>query len=83
MELPNLGPGFMIVSDLSREEMQVEGLVTLTKIWWGRTRKCQEDMTDTQVAREEVERTELDIENDEANTALEDEARDVLSTEGD
>ena len=34
--LLNLGPGFMVYSDLSMEEMQVEATVTLTKIRWGR-----------------------------------------------
>ena len=83
LELLNLGPGYMIVSDLSREDMQVESSVTMTKMRWGRMKRGQEEMSETQAAREDLEKTDKDLEDDEASAAIESEARDVISTAGD
>ena len=82
IELLNLGPSFMVMSDLIREDMQTECAVTLTKVRWGRMGKGQSEMTDRQVAKEEEEKTESDILEDEAAKAIEDEARDVISSDG-
>ena len=82
VDLLNLGPGFMVVSDLTKEDMQVESTVTLTKMRWGRMGKNLENMTDQEIAKEEKMQTAEDIENEEANDAMEMEARDVISSDG-
>ena len=82
IELLNLGPGYMVVSDLTKEDMQVESTVTLTKMRWGRRSKNQDEMTDQEIAREELLKTDEDLANEENERDLEQEARDVISTEG-
>ena len=47
-ELLNLGPGFMVVSRLSEEELRVESSVTMTKIRWSRRKMGIEDLTEEQ-----------------------------------
>ena len=82
VDLLNLGPRFMIVSDLTQEDMQVESTVMLTKMRWGRMGKNMENMTYQEIAKEERLQTAEDIESEEANDALEREARDVISSDG-
>ena len=80
--LLNLGPGFMVTSDLDEEDMQVEAVVALTKIRWGRRSRGTENMTDADINKEERD-TGLDkLEEEESlAAAIETEARDVLDSE--
>ena len=73
-QLLNLGPDYMVVSDLSQEDMQVESAITMTKVRWGRLRKRQEGMTDGQVGKEDEEKTEDDLKGESEDVAIEEEA---------
>ena len=80
--LLNLGPGFMVYSDLDIEEMQVEATVTLTKIRWGRRSRGVENMTNEDIAKEEAELgLEEMLESERLNDVLNEEARDVIDTD--
>ena len=50
MSLLNLGPGFMVTKPLDVDEMEVEAVVTLMKIRWGRRTKGFEDMDDKEIS---------------------------------
>ena len=78
--LLNLGPGFMVTAPLDSEEMQVEAVVTLTKLRWGRRGRGTEDMTDTEIALEEREKGLDKLEEEESIVAgIQSVARDVIS----
>ena len=79
IELLNLGPKFMVSSALSSQEMSVEAGVTMTKLRWGRMGKGQEGMSDRQALLDDIE--EQDEEAEEAARMMEDEQRDVMSTD--
>ena len=81
LELLNLGPGYMIVSDLNREEMMVEENVTMTKICWSRMRSGDDELTGKQIDKQANENTDRDKEAEEQDE-LEIEMRDVISTNG-
>ena len=51
-DLLSLGPGYMVVSALSSQEMQVEASVSLTKIRWARRKEGSEGMTVAEAAAE-------------------------------
>ena len=79
-DLLSLGPGYMVVSKLDKEEMFVEENATMTKIRWAKRKMGAEGMT----AKHEKE--ELDPMTEEETTlmeALDRELRDVLSELGD
>ena len=74
-----LGPKFMVVSGLDREEMLVEENATMTKVRWHRRKLGVEGLSGRQ------EDCELERESDSEKTAREmeeAEMRDVLSTDG-
>ena len=77
--LLNLGPGYMVLSDLDPEEMQVEATVTLTKIKWSRRSRGVDNMTDKAIAKEE-EDVGLDkmLEQERLDELLNEEARDLI-----
>ena len=78
--LLNLGPGFMVTAPLDSEEMQVEAVVTLTKLRWGRRGRGTEDMTDNEIALEEKEKGLDKLEEEESIAAgIQSVARDVIS----
>ena len=77
LDLLRLGPGFMVVSSLEEQEMQVEASVTATKIRWSRMRKGTMDQCEKEIEIEpttEEEETLADL--------MECELRDVLSQDG-
>ena len=78
-ELLDLGPGFMVVSTLNDQEMQVEASVTLTKIRWAKRKSGTEGMTEAE-ARAEVEPPTEEEET--LADMLEDEMRDVVDSSG-
>ena len=80
LSLLNLGPGFMVASTLDPEEMEVESVVTLTKIRWGRRSKGQETMTNEEIAKEEMENPENEYQES-LTEAMEIAARDVIEEE--
>ena len=79
VNLLKLGPGFMVVKDLSEEDMRVECSVSLTKIRWGKMGSGREDLTGKQVEEEEKQETEDELT---VARALDAEVRDVLSEDG-
>ena len=82
IDLLRLGPGFMVVSDLDREEMEVEAGVTMTKIRWSKRSRGVEDLTGRQAEMEEKEYPVTEEEQS-LTERLEAESRDVLNNEGD
>ena len=80
LSLLNLGPGFVVASTLDPEEMEVESVVTLTKIRWGRRSKGQETMTNEEIAKEEMEIPENEYQES-LTEAMEIAARDVIEEE--
>ena len=79
MNLLNLGPNFLVTSFLSKEQMQVEAQVTMTKMRWGRRGKGQENMSDHQVLLDDMDQ---DKESVRLSEMLQKEQRDVLSNSG-
>ena len=75
LDLLSLGPGFMVVENLDKQEMKIESNVTLTKIRWGRRKLGTDEMTGRQ---EDVELEDVDEEKTTLADLLETEARDVL-----
>ena len=81
--LLNLGPGFMLHSPLNDEEMQVEAVVALTKIRWGRRSRGTDMMSDMALDKEEMDRgVETLIEEESLMDAISAESRDVLGDDG-
>ena len=78
--LLNLGPGYMMTKTLDVVEMEVEAVVTLTKIRWGRRSKGMEDMTDKEISEFEAENPTNEEEEDLADM-IETTARDVVEEE--
>ena len=77
-DLLNLGPGFMVVAPLDRQEMMVEENVSLTKIRWGKMKLGTSDLTGRQ---EDRELEDADDEEVSLTEAIEAECRDVLSSD--
>ena len=75
-DLLSLGPGFMVLDKLDKQEMRIESSVTMTKVRWGRRKLGTEEMTGKQ---EDEELLNIDEEDLKLSEALELEARDVLS----
>ena len=75
IELINLGPNFMVTSNLSSQDMRIESNVTMTKIRLGRSSKGQEMMTDSEVLEVDAEEDEDIVEE---MRMMEEEMRDVL-----
>ena len=62
VSLLNLGPKFMVCSNLSRENMMIESSVTMTKMCWGRSSRGQEQMSDCQAMEDDLETEESKVE---------------------
>ena len=83
MELLKLGPGYMVVAQLTEEEMRTESTVSMTKMRWDKLKKGQEDMTGKDIEKEENEMTEEELlEQMNLAEALDRETRDVLDENG-
>ena len=80
ISLLNLGPGFMVSKPLDIDEMEVESVVTLTKIRWGRRSKGLEEMSDQEIREHEGENPFNEEEEDLAEL-IESAARDVVEAE--
>ena len=79
LALLRLGPGYMVVSKLDREEMAVEENVSMTKMRWSRRNLGTEEMTGRQA---DIEAENEDPEAVRIMEAIEIEARDVISSDG-
>ena len=75
----SLGPKFMVVSKLIREDMLIEENATMTKVRWHRRKDGVEGLTGRQ---EDLEAAETSEEETMAREKDEAEMRDVLSTDG-
>ena len=80
ISLLNLGPDYMVVKPLDNEDMEVEAVVTMTKLRWGRRCKGMESMTDKEILNWELENPTTDEEETMAE-ALECAARDVVEVD--
>ena len=79
--LLNLGPGFMVLSDLDPEDMEVEAVVTLTKVRWGRRSAGTESMTEEEIAAEDNLKEQDDMVAESISEALETIVRDMIEEE--
>ena len=77
----SLGPDYLVVADLDRDEMEVESGVTMTKVRWSGMNKGSEGMTGEQAAREDRENPTTE-EQEVLAELLDAETRDVLNEVG-
>ena len=80
ISLLNLGPGYMVTKPLDIDEMEVEAVVTLTKIRWGRRKEGLDEMSDKEI-QDYLSENPADTDEENLAEMVEAAARDVVEEE--